>query len=122
MFDLRYHLALVTNYRRKALPATMRERLKEILAATLVKWRCELVEFGGESDHVHLLFSAHPALDISNLVAAISLFTLLPPRYPGGLRQGLSVSMGRFRNMKRRKAERTPAPLHAANLARIDGH
>ena len=68
MFDLRYHLALVTNYRRKALPATMRERLKEILAATLVKWRCELVEFGGESDHVHLLFSAHPALDISNLV------------------------------------------------------
>jgi putative transposase len=36
----------------------------EILAA----WRCRLIEFGGEADHVHLLVDIHPALDISVLI------------------------------------------------------
>src|SRR5215472_6470501 len=68
VFDIRYHLVLVTKYRRKALSSEMREPLRTILAETLEKWRCELVEFGGESDHIHLLFLAHPALDLSKLV------------------------------------------------------
>ena len=89
MFDLRYHLVLVTKYRRKALTATMRERLQEILAATLLKWRCELIEFGGESDHVHWLFSAHPALDISNLVNSLKTVSsrLLRSEFGRALRQ-----------------------------------
>lgn len=37
---------------------------EEILKA----WRCELLEFGGEPDHVHLLIDIHPALDISVLI------------------------------------------------------
>lgn len=45
-----------------------RARACEIVAATLDKWRCELIEFGGEFDHVHVLFRAHPALDVSSLV------------------------------------------------------
>jgi len=31
-------------------------------------WRCQLIEFGGEPDHVHLLVDIHPALDISVLI------------------------------------------------------
>jgi len=61
-------LVLVTKYRRKALSLEMREQLKQILTDTLEKWRCELIEFGGESDHIHMLFLAHPALDLSRLV------------------------------------------------------
>lgn len=89
VFDLRYHLVLVTKYRRKALTARMRERLQEILAATLVKWRCQLMEFGGESDHVHLLFSAHPALDISHLVNNLKTVSsrLLRSEFGPALRQ-----------------------------------
>lgn len=34
----------------------------------MAAWRCQLLEFGGEPDHVHLLVDAHPALDISVLV------------------------------------------------------
>jgi len=34
----------------------------------LAKWRCEVVEFGGEADHVHVLFTAHPALELSKVV------------------------------------------------------
>jgi len=68
VFDIRYHLVLVTKYRRNALSSEMREHLRMMLAETLEKWRCELIEFGGESDHIHLLFLAHPALDFSKLV------------------------------------------------------
>ena len=68
VFDIRYHLVLVTKYRRKALSSEMREHLRTILAETLEKWRCELIELGGESDPIYLLFLGHPALDLSNLV------------------------------------------------------
>ena len=67
-FDMRYHLVLVTKYRKKSLLPEMQDRAKEILAATLASWRCELIEFGAEEDHIHVLFSAHPALDPSALV------------------------------------------------------
>jgi putative transposase len=67
-FDMKYHLVLVTKYRRKVLSEPMRGRAREILADALTAHRCRLIEFGAEEDHVHLLFSAHPALDISKLV------------------------------------------------------
>lgn len=67
-FSLRYHLVLVTKYRRQAFSQQMLARLEGILAEVLGKWRCRLVEFGGEADHVHLLIEAHPALELSRLV------------------------------------------------------
>ncbi|NEO64824.1 MAG: IS200/IS605 family transposase, partial [Moorea sp. SIO4G2] len=30
-------------------------RLKQICSDTCVKWDCNLVEFNGEKDHIHLL-------------------------------------------------------------------
>ena len=42
--------------------------LEAIFTKLLVSWRCELIEFGGETDHVHLLIKAHPAMDLSKLV------------------------------------------------------
>jgi putative transposase len=67
-FELKYHLVLVTKYRHKVLTAEMLEHLREHFAELLVSWRCELIEFGGEPDHVHLLFEAHPALEMAGLV------------------------------------------------------
>lgn len=37
-------------------------------AEILSQWRCRLIEFGGESDHVHLLVDIHPALNIATLI------------------------------------------------------
>jgi len=34
----------------------------------LTAWRCKLIEFGGEEDHIHLPIDIHPALDISVLI------------------------------------------------------
>ena len=58
--DLKVHLVLTIKYRRKALTDDMLNRLHIILEELLIKWDCKLIEFNGESDHVHLLFQYHP--------------------------------------------------------------
>lgn len=67
-FELKYHLVLVTKFRRPVLTEAMLAQLREHFAELLRHWRCELIEFGGEADHVHLLFEAHPALELAGLV------------------------------------------------------
>jgi putative transposase len=68
VFSLTYHLVLVTKYRRKVITKDMLDRLHEIFDATLQKWKCELIEFNGEADHVHLLLSVNPNVTPSILV------------------------------------------------------
>ncbi|MHC1741488.1 MAG: IS200/IS605 family transposase [Syntrophobacteraceae bacterium] len=68
VFLIRLHIVFVTKYRRKVITRDMLEYLKTAFSEILKDWRCELIEFGGESDHVHLLVDIHPALDISVLI------------------------------------------------------
>jgi putative transposase len=68
IYSLTYHLVLVTKYRHKSITAPMLERLKEIFSQTSEKWQCELLEFNGESDHVHLLLSVNPKVQLSSFV------------------------------------------------------
>ena len=68
VFNIKLHLVFVTKYRRKTLTPALLTHLKESFADILSAWRCTLLEFGGEEDHVHLLIAIHPALDISVLI------------------------------------------------------
>lgn len=68
VFSLQYHLVFVTKYRRKCISPLMLERLREIFRDTIQKWHGELIEFNGESDHVHLLMSLNPKLRLSDFV------------------------------------------------------
>jgi REP-associated tyrosine transposase len=68
VYNIKLHIVLVTKYRRKTLTPDVLEYLEEAFAEILDAWRCKLIEFGGESDHVHLLVDIHPALDISVLI------------------------------------------------------
>ena len=68
VFNIKLHIVFVTKYRRKTLTPEVRDCLKEAFADCLAAWRCKLLEFGGEADHVHLLVDIHPALDVSVLI------------------------------------------------------
>jgi putative transposase len=68
VYDLNIHLVLVTKYRKKVITKAMLNRLSEIFTATVQKWRCELIEFNGEPDHVHLLINFPPDVEVSKLV------------------------------------------------------
>ncbi|WP_146004094.1 IS200/IS605 family transposase, partial [Fischerella thermalis] len=74
-FRLIYHLVLVSKFRRKSLTGEILTRMKAIIKELLFKWECELIEFGGESDHVHLLIETHPSVDLSKLVNNIKTVT-----------------------------------------------
>lgn len=68
VFNLKLHIVFVTKYRRKTLTPELLEYLETVFAEVLAAWRCKLLEFGGEPDHVHLLIDIHPALNISVLI------------------------------------------------------
>ncbi|QRN41548.1 MAG: IS200/IS605 family transposase [Neisseriaceae bacterium] len=68
VYNIKLHVVFVTKYRRKVLTHNLLDYLKETFAQILMAWRCELIEFGGEPDHVHMLISIHPALNLSTLI------------------------------------------------------
>ena len=67
-FRLQYHIVLVIKYRHKCINAEILSRLDSIFHDVLRKWDCDLMEFSGEADHVHLLVDAHPSLELARLV------------------------------------------------------
>lgn len=66
--DLKAHLVLTTKYRRKVINTAMLFRLNEIFDGLCQKWGCEVVEFNGEQDHVHLVFGYYPQMQLSKFV------------------------------------------------------
>ena len=67
-YSLHYHLILTVKYRHRCITAEMLERMRAIFADVCKSWRCELIEFNGEDNHVHLLISGQPSMDLARLV------------------------------------------------------
>ncbi len=68
VFNLQYHLVLVTKYRRRCISSAMLVRLQAIFRATVEKWGGELIACNGEPDHVHLFLSLTPNIQPSVFV------------------------------------------------------
>jgi putative transposase len=68
VYNIKLHIVFVTKYRRRTLTPELLAYLETAFAEILTAWRCTLLEFGGEPDHVHLLIDIHPALDLSVLI------------------------------------------------------
>ena len=51
----------------------MLNKLWAIFSETCKQMDCELLEFGGEHDHVHAMVTVHPKLAVSNLVRCVSV-------------------------------------------------
>jgi len=73
--DLKAHLVLTTKYRQRVLTGQMIDRLDEILKDLLLKWDSKVVDFNGESDHVHLLFQYTPQTELPKFINNIKTVT-----------------------------------------------
>jgi len=62
---------LVTKYRKKCFTAELMHRMKEIAEEQCQHWDIELIEFGGEADHIHLLLSMHPNIMPSRFINSL---------------------------------------------------
>ena len=69
IYKLTVHIIFVTKYRRKVLTKEMLEELHLTCDSVAKKWTSEVVEFNGESDHIHLLLSYPPHKLLSDLIA-----------------------------------------------------
>jgi len=75
VYNLQYHLVLVTKYRKKCLSSNVRKRLEEICNHICEKWECNLDEFGGEFDHIHILLSLHPNIQPAKFINNLKTVT-----------------------------------------------
>ena len=65
------HFVFVTKYRRGVLNAKLLASLKSIFAETCGQMEAELLEFGGEDDHVHLMIAYPPKIALATLVGKL---------------------------------------------------
>lgn len=75
VYHLKYHLVLVTKYRRKCFTKPMLSRLEILCREQCQLWDIECIEFGGEADHVHLLLDMHPNIMPSKFINSLKTVT-----------------------------------------------
>lgn len=68
IYNLKYHLVVVTKYRHKCITEEMLNDLEEIFKKNIEKNNGSLIEFNGEKDHVHLLFEIPPQIELAKLI------------------------------------------------------
>ena len=68
---LHAHLVFVTKYRHGVFSARHLERMEEIMRDVCTDFECDLKEFNGEADHVHLLVNFPPKVALSKLVNSL---------------------------------------------------
>ena len=71
IFNMHVHLVFVAKYRREVFSKEVLEELRNIFASVCRDFESELVEFDGESDHVHLLVNYPPKVSVSSLVNSL---------------------------------------------------
>ena len=64
-------MVFVTKYRHAVFRDQHLARMEEIMRAVCADFECELVEFNGETNHIHLLVNFPPKVAISKLVNSL---------------------------------------------------
>ncbi|MDH6580302.1 putative transposase, partial [Kitasatospora sp. MAP5-34] len=70
-FVLHAHLVFVTKFRHKVFNGDHLTRMEEIMRVVADDFECEIVEFNGENNHVHLLVNFPPKVALSKLVNSL---------------------------------------------------
>ncbi|AFZ35010.1 transposase IS200-family protein [Stanieria cyanosphaera PCC 7437] len=69
--DLKIHLVCVIKYRRSILTAESLSVIEKSFAEVARKMNFKILEFNGESDHIHALIEFPPKLSVSQMVNAL---------------------------------------------------
>ncbi|WP_372810721.1 IS200/IS605 family transposase [Litorivivens sp.] len=71
VYRLYTHIIFVTKYREKKFEDRTLNTLESILRLLCEKRGSKIVEFNGESDHVHFLLDYHPDTSVSQLICIL---------------------------------------------------
>lgn len=70
VFLMYYHLVLVVKYRRNVIDDTVSDYAKDKFVTLSEKYNITLLEWNHDSDHIHILFKAHPNTELSKFINA----------------------------------------------------
>jgi putative transposase len=70
-YCIHLHIGFITKYRRKVITSKMLKLMETVFHRVCIAQKSELLEFNGESDHVHLLVSTAPDTTPSELVRSL---------------------------------------------------
>ena len=71
VYKMKFHLVLVTKYRNKCFTDEILTRLEVIFREQCAKWDVEVLEFGGEDDHIHLMLELHPNIEPAKMINSL---------------------------------------------------
>jgi putative transposase len=71
IFVLHAHLVFVTKYRHRVFSERHLVRMEQVMRDVCGDFECELIEFNGEANHVHLLVNFPPKVALSKLVNSL---------------------------------------------------
>lgn len=71
VWECHVHLVFVTKYRRGALTDEILQHCRKVMSKVCDDFGCELAEFNGEEDHVHLLVRFPATVQLSKLVNSL---------------------------------------------------
>ncbi|MFJ8826455.1 IS200/IS605 family transposase [Streptomyces sp. NPDC102467] len=71
VFVIHVHVVFVTKFRHKVFTDDHLTRKEEIMQSVCTDLKCELVEFNGENNHVHLLVNLPPKVAVTKLVNSL---------------------------------------------------
>ena len=68
VYKMKFHLVLVSKYRRRIFTNEMLISLERKMKELSASWGVDVLEFGGEADHVHLLLEMNPSIQPSKYI------------------------------------------------------
>ena len=68
IYNLKYHLVVITKYRHKCINKEILNDVNEIFKNLIEGKNGTVIEFNGEPDHIHLLFEVPPQVELAKLV------------------------------------------------------
>jgi len=74
-YALKYHLVVVTQYRKRCLTSPMLASFETQAKARCEAWGGKLLEVNGEADHIHLLLELPPTAALADFVNALKTGT-----------------------------------------------
>ena len=75
VYNLKFHLVVVTKYRHKCITPEILEDLKSISNDFLNKKGGSILEMNGEEDHIHILFEIPPQVELASMVCSLKTVT-----------------------------------------------
>lgn len=71
VFAMHVHLVFVTKFRHRVFSDQHLVRMEQIMRDVCSDFECDLIEFNGEPEHVHLLVNFPPKVAVSKLVNSL---------------------------------------------------